>query len=214
MPYDIGMNIQENFQEIKSAIAGRVKLIAVSKNQSVEKIQAALIYGHRLFGENRVQEAKAHWEDLKKSYSDLELHLIGPLQTNKTKDAVALFDVIQTLDRKNLVDALAKEERKQNKKLKYFIQVNTGGEEQKAGIAVDGLSLLLKYAQAKELNVIGLMCIPPVDENPDPHFKLLKNLADQNNLKELSMGMSGDFETAINCGATYVRVGSALFGER
>lgn len=207
-------DIAQNFNVIKKQIANFAKLIAVTKTQSRDKIQVALDIGHRLFGENRVQEALTHWSEHRRNYPDLELHLIGPLQTNKAKDAVALFNVIQTIDREALVDAIAKEEKKQNKKLKYFIQVNTGNEAQKSGVNVENFLSLLKYARDNELNIIGLMCIPPVDENPDPHFKLLKNLADQNNLKELSMGMSSDFETAIDCGATYVRVGSALFGER
>ncbi len=206
--------VSENFRRINSLIKNRTQLIAVSKNQSPDKIQSALDCGHRLFGENRVQEALTHWSEHRRNYPDLELHLIGPLQTNKAKDAVALFNVIQTIDRETLIDAIAKEEKKQNKKLKYFIQVNTGNEAQKSGVNVKNFLSLLKYARDNELNIIGLMCIPPVDENPDPHFKLLKNLADQNNLKELSMGMSSDFETAIDCGASYVRIGSALFGER
>ncbi|PZP57520.1 MAG: YggS family pyridoxal phosphate-dependent enzyme [Micavibrio aeruginosavorus] len=208
------MSIADRFSAIRNKIADQAKLIAVSKTQSAEKIQAALDCGHLLFGENRVQEAKLHWSEHRKNHTDLELHLIGPLQTNKAKEAVALFDIIQTIDRKNLVDALAKEQEKQNRNLKYFIQVNTGAEEQKAGIGIEEFPALLKYAQGKGLNIIGLMCIPPVDENPQPHFDLLRKLAGENNLKELSMGMSDDFETAINCGATYVRIGSALFGAR
>ncbi len=207
-------HVSQNFVFIKEKIADRAQLIAVSKNQSPDKIQSALDCGHRLFGENRVQEALTHWSEHRRNYPDLELHLIGPLQTNKAKDAVALFNVIQTIDREALVDAIAKEEKKQNKKLNYFIQVNTGNEEQKSGVSVENFLSLLKYARDNELNIIGLMCIPPIGEDPVPHFKLLKDLADQNNLKELSMGMSSDFETAIDCGASYVRVGSALFGER
>lgn len=208
------MSINENFFQIKKQIADRAQLIAVSKTQSAEKISAALETGHRLFGENRVQEAISHWAEHRKVLPDLILHLIGPLQTNKTKDAVALFNSIQTVDRESLIDALVKEQVKQNRVLDYFIQVNTGNEEQKAGVSVDDVPALLKYARDKGLKVIGLMCIPPVDEKPQSHFQLLKKLAVDNNLPEVSMGMSGDYEAAIDEGATYVRIGTALFGDR
>ena len=208
------MTIRDNFSKIKNQIADRAKLIAVSKTQSAEKIEAALATGHRIFGENRVQEALTHWSEHRKNYSDLELHLIGPLQTNKAKDAVALFDVIQTIDRENLVDALVKEEKKQNRELKHFIQINTGDELQKAGVSVAAFSALLDYTRKNGLNVTGVMCIPPVDENPEPHFRLLKRMANEYHLPDISMGMSGDYEAAIECGATYVRIGTALFGER
>ncbi len=206
--------IEKNFQDIQKRIAGRAQLIAVSKNQSSEKIEEALKTGHRLFGENRVQEAKSHWQELRKTYPDLKLHLIGPLQTNKARDAVALFDVIETIDRENLVDEIAKESKKQNRHPDCFIQVNTGDEAQKAGVSLENFAGLLAYALEKGLKIKGLMCIPPVAADPAPHFALLKNLAAKNNLPELSMGMSGDFEIAIEEGATFVRVGTALFGER
>lgn len=208
------MSIAQNFAEIKNKIHDRAKLIAVSKTQPPEKIQAALDTGHRLYGENRVQEAVSHWAEPRQNYPDLELHLIGPLQTNKAKDAVALFDVIQTIDRESLVDALAKEQEKQKRVLKYFIQINTGDEEQKAGVSFEEFPALLEYARSKNLDVVGLMCIPPVDEDPARHFKTLAEVAKAHGLQELSMGMSGDFEAAIEYGATYVRVGTALFGER
>ena len=167
-----------------------------------------------MFGENKVQEAQTHWADLKAGHPDIELHLIGPLQTNKVKDAVALFDCIETLDREKLADALAAEMRKQGRALPCFVQVNTGEEEQKSGVAPRDLPGFLSYCRALELNVTGLMCIPPAGEPAGLHFALLKSLADRHGLKELSMGMSGDFEKAIAAGATYVRIGTALFGER
>lgn len=207
-------SIAENFSDINSRIANRARLIAVSKNQSSDKISEALAIGHRIFGENKVQEAYSHWKELRTEYQDLELHLIGPLQTNKAKDAVALFDYIQTLDRESLCNTLSKEQQKQGLKRRYFIQVNTGNEPQKAGVSVENVPALLAYARAGNLEVIGLMCIPPFEDDPAPHFEILKTLAAQNGLKELSMGMSSDFEKAINHGATYVRVGTALFGQR
>ncbi len=169
--------------------------------------------GHRIFGENRVQEAAGKWPLLKEKYPDIELHLIGPLQTNKVKEALALFDVIETLDREKLARELAKHESARTKK--FFIQVNTGEEPQKAGIAPQDTALFAKFCQEEaKLPVIGLMCIPPVADNPAPHFALLKNLAEKCGFSELSMGMSHDFELAAAMGATYVRVGSAIFGER
>jgi hypothetical protein len=191
-----------------------VNLVAVSKKQPIERINEMLKTGHRLYGENRVQETQERWADLRADYKDLRLHLIGSLQTNKVKDAVELFDVIETLDRPKLATALAKEMKKQNKNLPCFIQVNTGEEDQKAGITPNELSDFLKFCQDAGLNIVGLMCIPPIDEPPALHFAFLKKLADEYSLKELSMGMSGDFEKAIPLGATYIRVGTALFGER
>ncbi len=218
------MTITENIAAVRSQItiaakdAARdpslVHLVAVSKRQPPEKIREALAAGHRLFGENRVQEAQEHWTALRNDYLDLKLHLIGPLQTNKAKEAVALFDVIETLDREKLVDVLAAEMEKQGRHLSCFIQVNTGAEEQKAGVSPEELPDLLSYARDKGLAVMGLMCIPPVNEPPALHFSLLKKLAARHGLLHLSMGMSADFEKAIACGATYVRVGTALFGER
>lgn len=217
-------DIAENFTAIKKRIhraeraAGReegsAQLVAVTKIQSRESINAAWAIGHRVFGENRVQEAQEHWADLKKKSNDLCLHLIGPLQTNKVKDAVALFDCIETVDREKLADALAAEMQKQGRDLRCFIQVNTGEEAQKAGIAPTDVSGFVKYCRALNLNIVGLMCVPPVEEPPALHFALLKKLARENNLTGLSMGMSGDFEKAIALGATHVRIGSALFGDR
>jgi PLP dependent protein len=218
---DVAENFESILRKIRKAerAAGReegaAKLVAVSKTQSQEAIRAALAFGQRLFGENRVQEAQAHWSDLRLEYPDLELHLIGPLQTNKVRDAVSLFDCIQTVDREKLASELAREMKAQNKILPCFIQVNTGLEEQKAGIAPDALTDFVSYCKKDyDLDIRGLMCIPPVDEPPALHFALLKKLARENDLRELSMGMSADYERAIALGATYVRIGSALFGER
>ena len=191
-----------------------VTLVAVSKLQPPEKIDAALAAGLRVFGENRVQEAYEHWETRRAAHPDLKLHLIGPLQTNKAADAVALFDCIETVDREKLADILAAEMRKQGRALPCFIQVNTGDEEQKAGVSPQALPALLEHCRGVGLNITGLMCIPPVDEPPALHFALLRKLAARHGLKDLSMGMSADFEQAIELGATHIRVGSALFGER
>jgi pyridoxal phosphate enzyme (YggS family) len=191
-----------------------VNLVAVSKLQPPERIAAALTAGQRLFGENRVQEARTRWTDLRASYPDLKLHLIGPLQTNKVRDAVALFDVIETVDRPALADALAKEMKTQNRKLPCFIQVNTGEEAQKGGVAPDGLPHQLTHCRKAGLDIRGLMCIPPADDPPGPHFALLKKLAQRHGLPDLSMGMSADFADAIALGATHIRIGTALFGER
>jgi hypothetical protein len=216
----IAENIAAVREKIALACAGHgrdpqsVHLVAVSKMQPPDRIAAALATGQRLFGENRVQEAKAHWADLRLQYQDLKLHLIGPLQTNKARDAVALFDCIETVDRPALADALAKEMAKQNRKLPCFIQVNTGEEPQKGGVVPGGLPDILDHCRKLKLLVYGLMCIPPVDEPSAPHFALLKKLAYRHGLRELSMGMSADFEDAIALGATHVRIGTALFGDR
>jgi PLP dependent protein len=201
------------------AAAGRpasaVRLIAVSKTQEVSAILPLLGAGQVAFGENRVQEAQAKWPDLKVQYPRAELHLIGPLQTNKVEDAVALFDVIQTVDRLKLVQHLAQAFIKQKRKPKLMLQVNTGLEQQKAGLPPnEAASFIQKTRDEFGLNFIGLMCIPPVGEDPTPHFSLLAQIAARNGLSELSMGMSGDYETAIKQGATMVRIGSAIFGER
>jgi len=193
---------------------GDVHLVAVSKTHGESAVRAALAAGQRLFGENRVQEAAGKFPALRTANPDLELHLIGPLQTNKAEDAVALFDVIQSLDRPKLLQALAKAMDKLGRRPTCFAQVNTGAEPQKAGVAPDGLPALLAEARELGVAVTGLMCIPPVDEPPAPHFQLLRELADRHELPCLSMGMSGDFETAIRLGATHVRVGTAIFGER
>ena len=191
-----------------------ITLIAVSKMHTVDEILPVLEAGQRVFGENRVQEAKEKFTILKEKYPNLELHLIGHLQTNKVKDAVALFDVIETVDRIELAEKLAAEMKKQNRFLPCFIEVNTGSEVQKSGIVSrETLSFAAKCRELG-LNIVGLMCIPPVDDEPAPHFALLKKLAKQLNLKELSMGMSNDFPIAVQLGATYVRVGTAIFGQR
>lgn len=192
-----------------------VVLVAVAKTHPTEQILPALEAGHRTFGENRVQEAATKWPPLRIRYPDVQLHLIGPLQTNKVKEAVALFDVIETVDREKLARALAAEMAKQGKHPDCYIQVNTGEEAQKAGVTpdeVDGFVALCRDELG--LPVRGLMCIPPVDEPPAPHFALLAEIAERHDLAVLSMGMSGDYEIAIGLGATHVRVGTAIFGER
>lgn len=193
---------------------GDVVLTAVTKTQPPEAIDAILAAGQRVFGENRVQEAQARWTDRRLAIPDLELRLIGPLQTNKAQDAVALFDVIETLDRPRLAEALAAAGAKAGKTLRVLVQVNTGAEPQKAGVLPEETDALVARARALGLIVEGLMCIPPADEAPGMHFALLGKIARRNGLEVLSMGMSGDYETAIRFGATHVRVGSALFGER
>lgn len=187
-------------------------LTAVSKTQPPEAIDAALAAGQRVFGENRVQEAQGRW--LGRDRSGLELRLIGPLQTNKAADAVALFDVIETLDREKLARALAEAGAKTGRTPRVLVQVNTGAEAQKAGVLPADADALIATARVLGLSVEGLMCIPPADETVGPHFALLARIAARNGLSVLSMGMSGDFETAIRFGATHVRVGTALFGER
>ena len=198
-------------------IAGRdaatVALVAVTKTQPDEALDAALSAGQRVFGENRVQEAQAHWAS-RRDAAGLELRLIGPLQTNKVADAVALFDVIETVDRPKLVEALATEIARTGRAVRVLVQVNTGAEPQKAGVLPEEADALIATARAAGLTVEGLMCIPPADEAPGLHFALLRKIARRNGLDGLSMGMSGDYETAIRFGATHVRVGSALFGER
>ncbi|HZW14670.1 MAG TPA: YggS family pyridoxal phosphate-dependent enzyme [Brevundimonas sp.] len=214
----------ERFEAVRRRIAdacrgaGRgpaeVFLTAVTKTQPPEALTAALAAGQRVFGENRVQEAQAHWEALRAAVPDLELRLIGPLQTNKAADAAALFDVVETLDRPKLADALAAAAGKLGRPVRVLVQVNTGAEPQKAGAPPEEADALVAYARAKGLIVEGLMCIPPADEAAGPHFALLRKIARRNGLGTLSMGMSGDYETAIRFGATHVRIGSALFGER
>ena len=195
--------------------AGSVALVAVSKGQSVDSIRAALEAGQRIFGENRVQEAEAKWPSLRAPYADVELHLIGPLQTNKVREAVALFDVIETLDRPRLAEALAKEIARQRRSPHCLVQVNTGEEEQKAGILpAEADQFIRACIDTWHLPVAGLMCIPPANDPPSPHFAFLAEIARRHGLAQLSMGMSGDFETAIALGATHVRVGTAIFGAR
>lgn len=190
-------------------------LIAVTKTFGADDIRPVLDAGHKLFGENRVQEAKTKWPELRGAYPDIELHLIGPLQSNKTKEAVELFDAIHTVDRPKIAKAIADELARQGKRIKLFIQVNTGEEPQKAGVAPKEAAAFLAHCRDDlGLEIAGLMCIPPVDEEPAVHFAFLAKLASELGLKELSMGMSGDYETATQFGATYVRVGSAIFGAR
>jgi PLP dependent protein len=192
-----------------------VNLLAVTKTFGPEHIQPVLDAGHRLFGENRVQEARAKWPALRTRYPDLQLHLIGPLQSNKAKDAVALFDAIHTVDRPKIAAAVAEEMTKQKKRLQLFIQVNTGAEPQKAGVLPKETAGLLRLCRDElKLDVAGLMCIPPQDEEPGVHFAFLAKLARDLGLQQLSMGMSADFEKAIAFGATYVRIGSEIFGHR
>ena len=195
--------------------AGSVRLIAVSKTFEAPDILPVIEAGQRVFGENRVQEAKAKWPALRADFPDLDLHLIGPLQSNKAAEAVALFDAIHTIDRDKIAAAVAAEMAKQGRRLRLLVQVNTGAEPQKAGILPEETAAFVtRCRDVHRLVVDGLMCIPPVDEAPAPHFALLAKLAEGLDLKSLSMGMSGDFETAIAFGATDIRVGSAIFGSR
>ncbi|MEZ5648729.1 MAG: YggS family pyridoxal phosphate-dependent enzyme [Alphaproteobacteria bacterium] len=218
-------DIATRFAAVQAAIAAAaasvdraaadISLIAVSKTYGPEAIRPLLAAGHRLFGENRVQEAQAKWPLLKNAYPDILLHLIGPLQTNKVAEAVALFDVIETVDREKLAAILAREMAQQQRPLPVFIQVNTGDEPQKAGIAPREVDdFITRCRDVHRLNVAGLMCIPPVDEEAALHFALLAKIAARHHLSHLSMGMSADYEKAIRFGATYVRVGTAIFGAR
>ncbi|MBV9826978.1 MAG: YggS family pyridoxal phosphate-dependent enzyme [Alphaproteobacteria bacterium] len=205
--------------EAAARTAGRdsadVSLIAVSKTQPADAVRAALAAGQRVFGENRVQEALAKFPELREAYPDLVLHLIGPLQTNKVKEAVALFDVIETLDRPRLAEALAREMQRSGRRPECLIEINTGEEPQKAGIApTEADAFIADCRDRLGLPVTGLMCIPPADEEPALHFALLREIAKRNALGVLSMGMSADYETAVRFGATHVRVGTAVFGAR
>lgn len=201
-----------------AGVAGRkpddVTLIAVSKTHDADAIRPLIAAGQRVFGENRVQEAEAKWPALRAHTPDIALHLIGQLQSNKAEDAVRLFDAIHAVDRLSLVDALAKAMDRLDKRPDCFIQVNIGAEAQKGGCALADLAALLDRTRAAALPVAGLMCIPPADIEPAPYFALLAKLARENGVDELSMGMSADFETAVTLGATHVRIGTALFGER
>jgi len=219
------VNIADNLARMRddieraAQVAGRspdsVKLIAVSKTKPEQDVRAAIAAGQMIFGENRVQEAKGKFAKLREENPNIELHLIGPLQTNKAEEAVKLFDVIETLDRPHLAEALAKAIKKTGRTPKFYIEVNAGQEEQKAGIAPGELGSFLNFCRDQcELRIEGLMCIPPQGEDPAPHFNRLKEMAMHHKLPELSMGMSADFETAIRCGATYVRIGTAIFGAR
>ncbi len=218
------MNALTNFQtvteKIKQAAAAcersekDITLVAVSKMHEAEEILPLLQAGHRVFGENRVQEAQRKFPALKEQFPDLKLHLIGPLQTNKVRAAVSLFDVIESVDRFELAEKLAVEMEKQSKNLPCFIQVNTGEEPQKSGITPRETISFVKQCRDLGLNIVGLMCIPPADDEPAPHFAFLKKLAQEAGVKELSMGMSDDYDLAVQQGATFVRVGTALFGQR
>jgi pyridoxal phosphate enzyme (YggS family) len=221
MTHDPAANLGAVKAELKTALAeaGRpddhVEIIAVSKTFAVDSIKPVLEAGHRIFGENRVQEGANKWPILKERYEDVELHLIGPLQSNKAKDAVALFDVIQTVDRLKIAKALAKEMEKQARRPALFVQVNTGEEDQKAGVPPQETDAFIDACrQELGLDIQGLMCIPPVEDDPAPHFALLAKIAARNGLKSLSMGMSSDYQIAAQLGATHVRVGSAIFGPR
>lgn len=219
------MSIAENLRELRASITtlareydrdpASIHLIAVSKVQPEERIAEALQAGQRLFGENRVQEAQQRWETRRQDYPDLQLHLIGPLQTNKVKDALNLFDCIHTLDREKLARKLSEEMAAQGKKISCLIQVNTGAEDQKSGITSAELPDFVQFCKNDcGLNITGLMCIPPQDDPPALHFALLRKLAQENGLKELSMGMSADYEWALPLDATYIRIGTGVFGER
>lgn len=202
-------------QKIGSRSVEDVRLVAVSKTFDAEDIRPVINAGQRVFGENRVQESQSKWPVLKQETPDLELHLIGPLQSNKAAEAVALFDVIETVDREKIAAALAQEMARQGRKLRLYVQVNIGLEPQKAGIAPKETAAFLRYCRDElGLEIEGLMCIPPAEDHPGPYFALLRKLAEENGVTKLSMGMSGDFETAIQFGATGVRVGSAIFGAR
>ena len=219
------MDVAGNYRQVMAGIgqaasdAGRgaddITLVAVSKTLDSEAIRPVLEAGHRVFGENRVQEAQGKWPQLRKDHPRIELHLIGPLQSNKAADAVALFDVIESIDREKIARAIAAEMQKQQRQTKLFVQVNTGEETQKAGISPESASEFVNWCRHEAgLAIEGLMCIPPFEENPGPHFALLAKLAKQCKVSKLSMGMSGDYETAVAFGATHVRVGSAIFGSR
>ncbi|MBL6597648.1 MAG: YggS family pyridoxal phosphate-dependent enzyme [Alphaproteobacteria bacterium] len=222
---DEAVEVAANLEEINAKIsaaarradrpASDIALVAVSKVQPFERVEAACLAGHRLFGENRVQEAMERWPSLRARFPDLKLHLIGPLQTNKVADAVGFFDVIESLDRPKLAAALKREMDKQGVHRPCYIQVNTGEEPQKAGVMpLDADSFIARCRDEHGLDIAGLMCIPPQGEEPALHFALLREIALRNGVVSLSMGMSGDFETAIELGATHVRVGTAVFGAR
>ena len=212
------IRIRHNIDEVvdeSNRSPSEITLIAVSKQQQEDRVDASLATGHRVFGENRVQEAQKRWSIRKHDYPDLRLHLIGPLQSNKAADAVRLFDVIHTIDRPKIAISIAKEAAQQNKYIQCFIQVNTGDEPQKSGISPCDLSSFVDFCREEVgLPITGLMCIPPVDEEAAIHFGFLNTLASRNNLTGLSIGMSSDYAEAIRFGATHIRVGSALFGSR
>lgn len=219
------MSVTDNLELVRARIAkaeneakrpaGSASLVAVSKTFSADEVRPVIEGGQRIFGENRVQEAQGKWPELKAEFADIELHLIGPLQSNKAKEAVALFDVIETVDREKIAAELAKEIQKQGRAPRLYVQVNTGLEEQKAGVDPrEAVAFVARCRDVHGLAIEGLMCIPPADENPGPHFALLRKIAREAGVEKLSMGMSGDYEIAVAFGATSVRVGSAIFGSR
>jgi len=213
-------NTIQNLNDIKDKITqnnqsySNINIIAVSKTFPIEKIAPLLNYGHKDFGENKVQEAIEKWSEIKSNDNSIKLHLIGKLQTNKVKYALKIFDYIHSLESKKLAKKIAEEQLKLSKKIKIFIQVNIGSEEQKSGVSVEELEDLYKYSISLNLDIIGLMCIPPEDKNPDDYFKKLNSLNNSLGLNELSMGMSSDYISAINNNATYLRIGSEIFGKR
>ena len=213
----------ECYKEIISTIEQRLKdqnidnspkVIAVSKTFKLEKILPLIDYGHLDFGENKVQEAIEKWSESKTKKKDIQLHLIGKLQSNKAKFAVKIFDYIHSLDSEKLAKKISEEQSKQNKNIKLFIQVNIGNEDQKSGISINQLNDFYQFCNQLNLNIIGLMCIPPFDQNPDSYFKEMQSLKEKLNLKELSMGMSSDYLQAVDYSSTYLRIGSSIFGKR
>ena len=211
--YEIQNRVYQTEERFSKAI-GSTKIIAVSKVQPNERVKAVLESGHRVFGENRIQEAQSKWPDFKKQYDNVELHIIGPLQTNKARAAMELADSIHTVDRPKLSKTIARIAQEKGKCPELFVQVNTGEEEQKSGVLPKETEAFVKECRGMDLPIEGLMCIPPIEEEASLHFALLKNISEDCGLKYLSMGMSGDFEKAISFGATHIRVGSAIFGER
>ena len=216
-------NSVQKYKDIISAIDKKLeeqkikytpKVIAVSKTFKLEKILPLIEYGHLDYGENKVQEAIDKWSEIRLKKQNIKLHLIGKLQTNKVKHALKIFDYIHSVDSMKLAKKIADEQNKQNKNLKLFIQVNIGDEEQKSGINVGQIKDLITFSKKLKLNIIGLMCIPPVDENPDKHFKEIKILSKKFNLPEISMGMSSDYLKAVENSSTYLRIGSSIFGKR
>jgi hypothetical protein len=208
----------DNFKNIYTKVSQLSKdaaIIVVSKTFQMNIIEPLINYGHLHFGENRVNEAKDKWSSVLKKKKDLQLHFLGKLQTNKIKDIVQIFSFIHSLDSEKLANKLSAEEVNSNKKLKYFIQVNTGNEIQKSGVMVKESDDFINYClNSLKLNVIGLMCLPPLEDHPRKHFTLLSDIAKKNNLKNLSMGMSNDYLIALSCGSNYLRIGSAIFGKR
>ena len=216
-------NTIKRYKEIISAIEQRLKgqnidkspkVIAVSKTFKLEKILPLIDYGHLDFGENKVQEAIEKWSEIKTKKKDIQLHLIGKLQSNKAKFAVKIFDYIHSLDSEKLAKKISEEQSKQNKNIKLFIQVNIGNEDQKSGISINQLNDFYQFCKQLNLNIIGLMCIPPFDQNPEGYFKEMQSLKEKLNLKELSMGMSSDYLQAVDYSSTYLRIGSSIFGKR